>query len=117
MKLSSSVALASAGLAVVIATYAVHVVRPLHLEPDSVCYLLAAEVAARGGGWSCAGCPRHHCSITYPPGYPAILSLLIRTKLAAPWSFFGLNLGFLGLGMAATYGLLRRGYEFRIPTS
>ena len=117
MQLRSRVALAGAGLTLVTASYALHFMRPLHLEPDSVCYLLTAEVAAQGGGWSCAGCPRDTCPINYPPGYPAMLSVLIRTNLATPWSFFGLNLGCLGLGVAATFGLLRRAFAFSAGTS
>ena len=95
------------GLIGIIATYAIQAPRPLHLTPDSVCYLLTAEVAAQGNGFDCAGCPPRRCAIEYPPGYPALVALLIRADLAGPLSFFVLNTLLLGVGMAAAYGILR----------
>ena len=101
---------AHVALVLLAAAYVVQLVRPLHLEPDSVCYLLTAEKVAQGQGYGCPGCPKQHCSIVFPPGYPAMLSALIRTGWATAWSFVIVNLLFLALGLVAAYGLCRRSF-------
>jgi hypothetical protein len=88
--------------------YAVQLVRPLHLEFDSVCYFQIAERAAEGGGFGCSGCDRTHCSLIYPPGYPAVLAVLIRTGLATPQLLVLLNFACLVAGLAAAAGFWRR---------
>ena len=98
------------GLALVllVAVYAMQLVRPLHLESDSVCYLRVAELAAEGRGFGCPGCDRTHCSILYPPGYPWVLAVLIRSNIATPQAFMLLNFASLAVGLVAAASLWRR---------
>ena len=105
---SRSLRLTLIGLGLVAGSYVIQSPRPLHLEPDSVCYLVAAEsIASRTVGSECPGCEAR-CSIDYPAGYPFFLALLVREDLAGPTSFFLSNAFFLVVGVAAVYGIYRR---------
>jgi hypothetical protein len=97
-------------LVLVACTYPLQLVRPLHLESDSVCYLLTAEKVAAGEANAGPGPRKPHCALVYPPGYPAVLSTLIRTGWAVAWSFVILNLFSLGVGLVAAYHVCRRGF-------
>lgn len=92
-------------------SYAPVLLRPLHLEHDSVCYLTQAEAASEGHGFRCAGCPPRHCSLAYPPGYPAVLALLMRSELASRPSFIALNLLALLVGLLACYACIRQAFN------
>lgn len=97
-------------LVLIAALYCFPFVRPLHLESDSVCYLHAAELMAEGQGAGCPGCDRTHCSIQYPPGYPWVVSLLIRAGVATPATLVLLNVVGLLVALAAATGVWRRAY-------
>lgn len=98
------------GLVLIGAVYLAQLVRPLDLQPDSVCYLHTAELGAQGRGFGCPGCDRRHCSIAYPPGYPMVLAGLIRADLATPAAFVLLNIVCLGIGLVAAVGIWRRAF-------
>jgi hypothetical protein len=100
----------SLGLGLVACLYVVQLVRPLDLQPDSVCYLRVAELGAEGHGFDCAGCDRRHCSIAYPPGYPVVLAALIRADLAVPQAFVLVNLVCLAAGLLAAIAIWRRAF-------
>jgi hypothetical protein len=61
------------------------------------------ESAAHGGDFLDGG----HKTV-FPPGYPALLAVLLRLSFAHPWVIVGLNLVFLSAGLIATYSLLIR---------
>jgi hypothetical protein len=61
------------------------------------------ESAAHGGGFLDSG-----QKTVFPPGYPALLAVLIRVGLAHPWAIVGLNLVLLSAGLFAAYSLLIR---------
>jgi hypothetical protein len=98
-------------LAVLGAVYVLQLVRPLHLEWDSVCYLQIAEQAAHGRGFSCPGCDRSHCPVLHPPGYPAVLAGLIRAGIANGTSFVILNLVCLLIALVAANEIWRREFD------
>ncbi len=103
---------AIAVLAVVGLAYLVQLARPLHLEPDSVCYILTAEGAVQGSGFDCPSCVHARCPIGYPAGYPAILAMLIKANMAGARTFVLVNLTFLAMGLISTFGILRLGFGF-----
>lgn len=98
------------GVGLVACLYLVQLVRPLDLQPDSVCYLRIAELGAQGRGYGCDGCDRHHCSIAYPRGYPMVLAALIRAGLATPQTFVLVNLACLAAGLLAALAIWRRAF-------
>jgi hypothetical protein len=61
------------------------------------------ESAAHGGGFVDSG-----QKTVFPPGYPALLAVLMRVGLAHPWAIVGLNVVLLSVGLFATYSLLIR---------
>jgi hypothetical protein len=61
------------------------------------------ESAARGGGFLDSG-----QKTVFPPGYPALLAILLRLGLAHSWVIVGLNMVFLSVGLFAAYSLLIR---------
>jgi hypothetical protein len=61
------------------------------------------ESAAHGGGFLDSG-----QKTVFPPGYPALLAVLIRVGLVHPWAIVGLNLVLLSAGLFAAYSLLIR---------
>jgi len=103
-------------VAVLAVVYAIQLVRPLHLEWDSVCYLQIAERAARGQGFSCPGCDHSHCFILHPPGYPAVLAGLMRAGIASGTSFVLLNLVCLLIALVASNELWRREFDLDVTT-
>jgi hypothetical protein len=74
---------------------------PLRLNTDAVALLSMAESAAHGGGFLDDG----QISV-FPPGYPAMLAVLLRLGLAHPWVIVSLNMLFLSLGVYAVFCLL-----------
>ena len=62
------------------------------------------ESAAHGGGFLDSG-----RETVFPPGYPALLAILLRLGLAHSWVIVGLNVVFfLLVGLFAPYSLLIR---------
>jgi hypothetical protein len=59
------------------------------------------ESAAQGGGFLNDG-----QKTLFPPGYPALLAVLLRIGFAHPWVIVGLNMVFLSAGLFAAYSLL-----------
>ena len=94
----------SQGLLLLLAIcYLLQVFSPLRLNTDSVILLSIGESAAHGGGFFDSG-----QQTVFPPGYPALLAVLIRVGLAHPWAIVGLNMVFLSVGLFAAYSLLIR---------
>lgn len=94
----------SLGLLLVLAVcFLLQIFSPLRLNRDAITLLSAGESAAHGGGFLEDGEP-----ILFPPGYPALLAVLMRLGLAHPWALVGLNAVFLSAGLFAGYFLLIR---------
>jgi hypothetical protein len=74
---------------------------PLRLNPDAIALLSVGESVAHGRGFFDSG-----KMTVFPPGYPALLAVLLRAGLAHPWVIVGLNVVFLSAGLLATYSLL-----------
>src|SRR5689334_9478111 len=83
--------------------YLVQVVTPLRFHPDSVVLLSIAETAAHGGGFLYEG----H-GTQFPPGYPALVGLLLRFGLAHVWVLIALNILMFFVGLTAAYYVLSR---------
>lgn len=68
------------------------------------------ESAAQGAGFLDSG-----QKTVFPPGYPALLAMLLRLDLAHPWVIVGLNFVFLSMGLFAAHSLLiRQFFEDRV---
>lgn len=74
---------------------------PLRLNPDAIALLSVGESVAHGRGFFDYG-----KMTVFPPGYPALLAVLLRAGLAHPWVIVGLNVVFLSVGLLATCSLL-----------
>jgi hypothetical protein len=61
------------------------------------------DSAAHGGGFFDIG-----EKVVFPPGYPALLAVLMRAGLGHSWAIIGINVIFLSVGLFATYFLLIR---------
>lgn len=81
--------------------FSVQVFTPLRLNTDAIVLLSMADSAAQGKGFLADG-----QKTLFPPGYPALLTLLLRERLAHSWVIVGLNLIFLAVGLLAAYGVL-----------
>lgn len=81
---------------VLVAIYFLQAATPLRLHPDTVVFLMVAEAAEHGGGFLYHGQPT-----VFPPGYPALLALLIRLHLAYVWVIVCLSVVFLATGLVA----------------
>jgi hypothetical protein len=88
-------------LLALVAAYFLQVVTPLRLHFDSIVLLSSAETAARGGGFLFHGQPT-----VFPPGYPALLALLMRLHIAYVWVLISINIVFLLIGLLALRFLL-----------
>lgn len=92
----------SRGLLLILAiSFVLQVFTPLRLNTDATVLLSMGESAARGEGFLDNG-----QRTVFPPGYPALLALLLKSRLAHPWVIVGLNLFFLTAGLYAVYCLL-----------
>jgi hypothetical protein len=94
---------ATSALCVLSFVYLLQMFSPLRLTRDSVVYLQMAVSAVNGEGFLA-----HGERTRYPPGYPALLTLLLKTGLAASWSFVGLNCIFLALGLIGSFVIYRQ---------
>ena len=85
-------------LLVLLAVYCLQVATPLRLNPetDTTSLLLIAESAASGRGFLIHG----HATV-FPPGYPALIMLLMKLHLARVWVLIGINVVFLIIGLLA----------------
>jgi hypothetical protein len=83
--------------------FVLQIFSPLRLNTDAIVLLSMAESAAHGTGFLDSG-----QQTVFPPGYPALLAMLLRLGLAHPWVIVGLNLVFLSVGLFAAYSLLIR---------
>ncbi len=88
-------------LALLAICFVVQAFSPLRLNPDAIALLSVGESVAHGRGFFDYG-----KMTVFPPGYPALLAVLLRTGLAHPWVIVGLNVVFLSAGLLATYALL-----------
>lgn len=84
--------------------YLAQIFTPLRLSYDAEILLSMAESAAQGRGFLDNGQPTVH-----PPGYPALLAVLLKAGIAHPWVIVGVNgiLLFVALGAAARVLRLR----------
>ena len=83
--------------------FVLQVFSPLRLNTDAVALLSIGDSAAHGGGF-------YSEEGVFPPGYPALLALLMKAGLGHPWAIVGMNLVFLSVGLFATYSLLIRDF-------
>lgn len=91
---------------IVVAIYFLQAATPLRLHPDTVVFLSVAETAEHGGGFLYHGQPT-----VFPPGYPALLALLIRLHLAQVWVIVSLSVLSVVMGLfAVRYILLSEGF-------
>jgi hypothetical protein len=90
-------------LVVLTACFLLQVFSPLRLNNDAIILLSIGESAAHGGGFSDGG-----LKAVFPPGYPALLAVLLRVGLAHPWVIVGLNMVFLSVGLVAVRSVLIR---------
>jgi hypothetical protein len=81
--------------------FVLQVVSPLRLNTDAIVLLSMGESGAHGGGFLDDG-----RKTVFPPGYPALLALLLSLGLAHSWVIVGLNMVFLSIGLIAARSLL-----------
>jgi hypothetical protein len=90
------------GLLLVSLAYLVQIASPLRLVSDGVDYLLQASSAADGDGFRI-----HGAQSMRPPGYPALIVLLVKAGIGKSWAIVALNCLLLGIGCWASYFVLR----------
>lgn len=83
--------------------YVLQVFTPLRLNNDAIVLLSMGESAAQGAGFLNDG-----QKTLFPPGYPALLAVLLKAGFAHSWVIVGLNMVFLSTGLFAAYILLIR---------
>ena len=86
---------------ILVAIYFLQAATPLRLHPDTVVFLSVAETAEHGGGFLYHGQPT-----VFPPGYPALLALLIRLHLAHVWVIVSLSVLSLAIGLLAVRAII-----------
>lgn len=99
----------AAGLALLLVSlaYLVQIASPLRLVGDGVDYLLQASSAADGNGFRV-----HGEQSMRPPGYPALIFLLVKAGIGKSWAIVALNCLLLGIGCWASYFVLRSSFGF-----
>jgi hypothetical protein len=90
-------------LLVLIACYALQTLSPLRLNTDSIVLLSMADAAAHGGGFLDQG----HNTV-FPPGYPALLAVLLRSGLGHSSVIVGMNLLLLLGGLFVGHRILSK---------
>ena len=85
-----------------VAVYFLQAATPLRLHPDSVVMLSVAETVEHGGGFLF-----HGQRTVFPPGYPALVAVLIRLNLAHVWVLVSINVIFLAIGILALRHVLK----------
>jgi hypothetical protein len=104
----------AAGLALLLVSlvYLVQIASPLRLVGDSVDYLLQASSAADGSGFRV-----HGEQSMRPPGYPALIFLLVKAGIGKSWAIVALNCLLLGIGCWSSYYVLRSSFGFGAVTA
>jgi hypothetical protein len=99
----------AAGLALLVVSlaYLVQIASPLRLVGDGVDYLLQVSSAADGNGFRV-----HGEQSMRPPGYPALIFLLVKAGIGKSWAIVALNCLFLGMGCWSSYYVLQSSFEF-----
>jgi hypothetical protein len=99
----------AAGLALLLVSFAylVQIASPLRLVGDGVDYLLQASSAADGYGFRV-----HGEQSMRPPGYPALIFLLVKAGIGKSWAIVALNCLLLGIGCWSSYYVLRSSFGF-----
>jgi hypothetical protein len=97
----------AAGLALLLVAlaYLVQIASPLRLVGDGVDYLLQASSAADGHGFRV-----HGERSMRPPGYPALIFLLVKAGIGKSWAIVALNCLLLGIGCWSSYYVLRSSF-------
>jgi hypothetical protein len=96
----------AAGLAFLVSlAYLLQIASPLRLVGDGVDYLLQASSAVDGHGFRV-----HGAQSMRPPGYPALIFLLVKAGIGKSWAIVALNCLLLGIGCWASYYVLRRSF-------
>ena len=96
---SSSLPLAL--LLALLLSFALQAFSPLRLNTDATTFLSMAESASEGHGFLQNG-----ARTVFPPGYPALLVVLLKLGLAHSWVIIILNVIFSGLGTLGAYRVL-----------
>jgi hypothetical protein len=81
--------------------FGLQVFSPLRLNNDAIVLLSMADSAAHGQGFLDGG-----QKTVFPPGYPALLAILMSVGWAHSWTIISLNLFLLAVGLSAAYSLL-----------
>jgi hypothetical protein len=92
--------LAKALLVVISVCFTVQVFSPLRLNTDATVLLSMGASAAQGRGFLDDG-----EKTFFPPGYPALLAVLLTLGLGHPWIIIGLNMVFLLVGLFCVYSV------------
>jgi len=90
-------------LLLLIACYALQIFSPLRLNTDSIILLSMADSVAHGGGFLYQG----HKTV-HPPGYPALIAVLLKFRLGYSSAIIGMNLILLLGGLFSVYRILGR---------
>lgn len=98
---------AAAGVALLLVSlaYLVQMASPLRLIGDGVDYLLQASSAADGNRFRV-----HGEQSMRPPGYPALIFLLLKAGMGKSWAIVALNCLLLGIGCWSSYYVLRSSF-------
>jgi hypothetical protein len=104
----------AAGLALLVVSlaYLVQIASPLRLVGDGVDYLLQASSAADGNGFRV-----HGEQSMRPPGYPALIFLLVKAGIGKSWAIVALNCLLPGIGCWSSYFVLRSSFGFEAVTA
>jgi len=78
---------------------------PLRLCSDSLILLSMAQSAAQGTGFL-----DHGEATVFPPGYPALVAILVKAGLGHPWAIVALNALLCATGLVSFYKLIGRGF-------
>jgi hypothetical protein len=97
------------GIAMLAIAYLLQMATPLRLHTDSIIMLSLAESAAHGGGFL-----YHGQSTVFPPGYPALVAVLLRIGLPRVWALIGINAAGLLLGLWAIRPILARRFGYDV---
>src|SRR5580700_10065921 len=100
------------GLLLVSLAYLVQIASPLRLVSDGVDYMLQASSAADGDGFRI-----HGAQSMRPPGYPALIVLLVKAGIGKSWAIVALNCLLLGIGCWSSYYVLRSSFAFEAGTA
>jgi hypothetical protein len=86
-------------------SFAVQVFSPLRLCTDSLVLLSMAQSAAQGSGFL-----DHGETTVFPPGYPALIAILLKAGIGHPWAIVALNAILCGIGLVCFYAIAAHGF-------